>query len=93
MTDVNVVGNGAIRQSGKTLPRRALVGAFFHRLAGRSFLWGTKRPECLSPTAQMPELGNRIMTEHEPQAGFVPEIDWQVLVFWALLISTASGAP
>jgi hypothetical protein len=32
------------------------------------------------------------MTEHEPQAGFVPEIDWQALVYWALLISAASGA-
>jgi hypothetical protein len=36
--------------------------------------------------------GKRIMTDHELQAGFVPEIDWQALVFWALLISTASGA-
>jgi hypothetical protein len=31
-------------------------------------------------------------TEHEPQAGFIPEIDWQVLLFWALLIATASAA-
>jgi hypothetical protein len=33
------------------------------------------------------------MTEHEPQAGFVPEIDWQALGFWALLISTYLAQP
>ena len=33
-----------------------------------------------------------MVTEHEPQAGFIPEIDWRVLVFWALLITTASAA-
>jgi hypothetical protein len=32
------------------------------------------------------------MTEHEPQAGYVPEIDWQVLLFWTFLITTVTGA-
>ena len=32
------------------------------------------------------------MTEHEPQADYIPEIDWQVLVFWTLLIATVSAA-
>jgi hypothetical protein len=32
------------------------------------------------------------MTEHEPEADYVPEIDWQVLLFWALLIAAASAA-
>jgi len=32
------------------------------------------------------------MTEHEPQADYIPEIDWQVLVFWTLLIAAGSMA-
>jgi hypothetical protein len=32
------------------------------------------------------------MPKHEPQTDYVPEIDWRVLFFWALLIATASAA-
>jgi hypothetical protein len=32
------------------------------------------------------------MTEHEPHVGYVPEIDWQALVFWTLLVATVSVA-
>jgi hypothetical protein len=30
------------------------------------------------------------MTEYERHVGYVPEIDWQALVFWTLLVATAS---
>jgi hypothetical protein len=33
-----------------------------------------------------------MMTEHEPHVGYVPEIDWQALVFWTLLVATVSVA-
>jgi hypothetical protein len=32
------------------------------------------------------------MTEHERYVGYVPEIDWQALVFWTLLVATVSMA-
>jgi hypothetical protein len=31
------------------------------------------------------------MIKHKQQAGYFPEIDWQALVFWTLLIATASA--
>jgi hypothetical protein len=34
--------------------------------------------------------GQHIMTERESHVGYVPEIDWQALVFWTLLVTTAS---
>jgi hypothetical protein len=30
------------------------------------------------------------MTEYEQHIGLVPEIDWQALVFWTLLVATVS---
>jgi hypothetical protein len=32
------------------------------------------------------------MTEHESHVGYVPEVDWQALVFWTLLVATVSVA-
>ena len=33
-----------------------------------------------------------MMTEHELHVGYVPEVDWQALVFWTLLVATVSVA-